>query len=115
MISNRGEFKNPKKSAFNLEKYDSSWEKDYMKELEKDDKIKKWTKNHGLKIDYMNDQGKLSYYFPDFLVELKNGKKEIIEIKGKHLMKTKDTMNKIDAGRKWCNDRGMNFRLISRY
>ena len=115
MASNRGEFKDPQKSPYNFEVYDSSWEEEYMEDLEKDNSIKKWTKNHGLRIPYRNDIGKVSYYIPDFLIELKDGKKEIREIKGGHLMKTKDTSKKVDAAREWCRIRGMNFKIIGRY
>lgn len=115
MVSQREEFKDAQKSPFNFEICDSSWEKEYMEELEKDGNVKKWTKNHGLRIPYRNDIGKVSYYLPDFLVELQDGIKEIREIKGGHLLKTKDTLKKIDAAREWCRIRGMNYKIISKY
>ena len=34
--SEHGDFENPTKSAYSVERYDSSWEREYMKRLEKD-------------------------------------------------------------------------------
>lgn len=109
------EFKDIKKSPWNFELCDSGWEKEEMEKLEKDENVKKWTKNHGLRIPYRNDIGKVSYYLPDFLVEFKDGSKEIREIKGAHLLKAKDTAKKIDSAREWCRVRGMSYKVISRY
>jgi len=33
--SERGDSRNPKKSAYSVERYDSSWEREYMKRLDK--------------------------------------------------------------------------------
>ena len=115
MVSQRENFKDPQKSPYNFEISDSSWEKEYMEELERDGNVKKWTKNHGLRIPYRNDSGKVSYYIPDFLVELEDRTVEIREIKGTHLLKTKDTAKKIDAAREWCRIRGMNYKIMGRY
>jgi len=40
----RGDFENPKKSAYSVERYDSSWEMEYMKRLDRDKMVAKWTK-----------------------------------------------------------------------
>ena len=113
--SERGEFENPKKSAYSLEYYDSSWELDYMKELEQDPNVAKWTKNHGIQIAYFDDNDKLRTFRPDFLVELKDGTKEIHEIKGTHLLNNPITKRKVERGREWCRARKMNFRIVSKY
>jgi len=111
----RGEFENPKKSAYSLEYYDSSWELDYMKELESDPKVAKWTKNHGISIPYFDDENKFHTYRPDFLVQTTDGKVELREMKGGHLLDNPITKRKIDAARKWCKARKMEIRLMSRY
>ncbi len=41
--SEHGSLDNPKKSAYSLEFYDSSWEKEYMEKLENSHEIRKWT------------------------------------------------------------------------
>ncbi|HUU87163.1 MAG TPA: TnsA endonuclease N-terminal domain-containing protein [Candidatus Glassbacteria bacterium] len=113
--SDHGEFENPKKSAFSLEFYDSLWEKDYMTKLEDDATIKKWTKNHGVRIPYFDNDGKYHMFTPDFLVESIDGIIEIHEVKGTHLLSNPITKKKFEAASKWCKDRKMNFKLISRH
>ncbi len=115
MPSEKGEYENPKKSAYSLEYYDRSWELDYMKELDQDPKVAKWTKNHGIRIPYRNLEGKYATYAPDFLVEMVDGIVELHEIKGTHLVDSEITRKKADAAREWCRVRKMNYRLISRY
>ena len=84
-----------------------------MKELEGDDSVRKWTKNHGIRIPYEDNKHK--YYNPDFLVERTDGMIELVEMKSKHLLKTTGTQRKADYARKWCDARGIEYRLISRY
>jgi hypothetical protein len=86
-----------------------------MKELDDDRAIAKWTKNHGIRIPYRNMEGKFSTYAPDFLVEKTDGKVELHEIKGTHLLDSEITRRKAEAARDWCRARGMNYRLISKY
>jgi len=114
-LSIHGVFENPKKSAYSIEYYDSRWEYDYMDELEGDDGVAKWTKNHGIRIPYLSDDGKYKYYNPDFLVELADGTIELVEMKSGHLLKTPSTKAKADFARRWCDARGIRYRLISRY
>ena len=63
----------PKKSPYSLEYYDSSWELEYMKELENDKTTSKRTKNHGIRISYFTEDNKFKTYNPDFLVEKTDG------------------------------------------
>jgi len=111
--SEHGEFEEATKSAYNFEYYDSSWELDLMKELEKDSEVVKWTKNHGIIIPYWDEDGKLRGFKPDFLTEKKDGTKELIEIKGRHLLL--QFKRKMEAAESWCKARKMNFRVVSRY
>ena len=111
--SERGEFETPRKSPYNFEYYDSSWELELMNELEKDADVAKWTKNHGIVIPYWDEDGKLRGFKPDFLIEKGDGSKEIIEIKGKHLLP--QFKRKMDAAQEWCKSRKMGFRVISKY
>jgi len=111
--SERGEFEDTKKSPYNFEYYDSSWELEFMKELEKDPEVIKWTKNHGIIIPYWDQNGKLRGFKPDFLIEKKDGSKEIIEMKGRHLLP--QFKRKMEAAKEWCKARKMTFRVISKY
>jgi len=114
MPSERGEFEKPKKSAFSLEYYDSSWELEYMKTLENDPDVAKWTKNHGIRIPYFDQDGKYRIYCPDFLVEKGDGTIELHEMKGGHLLQNPITKRKIDAAREWCKTRKMTIKLLSK-
>lgn len=105
----------PKKSPYSLEYYDSSWELEYMKELENDKTTAKWTKNHGIRIPYFTEDNKFKTYNPDFLVEKTDGTIEIVEMKGRHLLKSPNTKRKAEYAKKWCEARGIQYRLISKY
>ena len=113
-MSKHGYYENPKK-VLTLEYYDSTWEYDYMRELEGDDAVTKWTKNHSIRIPYLDEDSKYKYYNPDFLIEKTDGTIELVEMKSKHLLKTLNTKRKAEYARKWCDARGIEYRLISRY
>jgi hypothetical protein len=115
MPSEKGEFENSKKSAFSLEYYDSSWEREYMEELENDPNVVKWTKNHGIRIPYFDEDGKYRTYRPDFLVEREDGAVELHEMKGGHLLQNPITRRKIEAAKEWCRARKMNVKLVSKF
>lgn len=83
-----------------------------------------------IKIPYYNPlKKKMSLYYPDFLVIFKdkdnNIRKEILEIKPQNqciIEKAKNKYDKIqviqnhakwEAATKWCEDRGVVFRIIS--
>ena len=114
-MSIHGVLENPQKSAFSIEYYDSTWEHDYMRELEKDDIVLKWTKNHGIRIPYLADDNKYKYYNPDFLVERSDGTIELVEMKSTHMLKATNTKRKAEYAKKWCDARSIEYRLISRY
>src|SRR3989338_5148083 len=71
--------------------YDSGWELQYMRELELDPMVRRWTRHHGLRIPYRKWWGSNGYYEPDFLVEIQGGQKEIREVKGTHLRSEEHT------------------------
>lgn len=113
--SKHGIFENPKKSAYSLEYYDSKWELEHMEELELDSKVRAWTKNHGIGIHYFDTEGKVRTYEPDFLVQYTDSTVEIHEIKASNLLNLPETKKKVEAARKWCADRKMEYRIISKY
>jgi len=113
-ISERGDFENPKKSAYSVERYDSSWEYEYMLKLEKDKTVSKWTKNHGLSVDYVTEAGNVRGYRPDFLIERIDSTVELHEIKGNLFLLSPDTKRKHEAASNWCKIRGMKFVVITK-
>lgn len=110
----RGDFENPTKSAYSVERYDSKWELQYMRRLERDKTVVKWTKNHGISIPYVTEAGNVRGYLPDFLVERPDGVKELHEVKGTQLLENPDTRRKHEAAREWCRRRGMNFLVVTK-
>lgn len=112
--SEHGDLENPSKSAYSVERFDSSWEHDYMKRLEKDKTVVKWTKNHGITIQYVTEAGNVRGYRPDFLVEKINDVKELHEVKGGQFLDNPDTKRKHEAAKNWCKKRGMNFMVITK-
>ena len=94
--------------------FDSSWELQYMDELDRDPMIIRWTRHHGLRIPYRKWWGGVGRYEPDFLVELAGGDKEIREVKGEHLFRDADTARKLAAGDAFCRQRGMKFRVVTK-
>jgi hypothetical protein len=107
-----GIYKTPKKSAFSCESYGSDFEKGFMDELENDPKVEKWTKNHGIRIPYINIDEKVAHYTPDFLIEYRDGTQELVEIKGKNNL-TEITKRKQKAAKEWCEKRGIRYRLVT--
>jgi len=110
-VTERGDFENPTKSAYSVERYESEWERQYMAKLEKDKTVKKWTKNHGIVIQYVTEAGNVRGYRPDFLVEKIEGTKELHEVKGGQFL---DNPRKHEAAKNWCKARGMNFIVVTK-
>jgi hypothetical protein len=109
-----GDFENPTKSAYSVERYDSSWELQYMRRLEKDKTVAKWTKNHGITIQYVTEAGNIRGYRPDFLIERIDGTIELHEIKGGQYLKNPDTIRKHEAAKNWCGKRRMVFIVVTK-
>ena len=112
--SERGDFENPKKSAYSVERYDSSREREYMKRLDKDRTVAKWTKNHGIAIQYVTESGNVRGYHPDFLLERVDRTKELHEIKGGQYLNNPDTIRKHEAAKNWCRKRVMRFLVVTK-
>ena len=94
--------------------FDSSWELQYMDELDRDSLVVRWTRHHDLRIPYRKWWGVRGYYEPDFLVELAGGERELREVKGGHLFADANTSRKLRAGDGYCRDRGMVFRVVTK-
>jgi hypothetical protein len=85
-----------------------------MKKLERDRTVAKWTKNHGIAIQYVTEAGNVRGYHPDFLLERIDGKKELHEIKGGQFLQNPDTIRKHEAAKNWCCKRGTSFVVVTK-
>ena len=54
------------------------------------------------KLDYVNRDGNISHYYPDFIVKLPKNRIVIVETKG--AMPNLDTRSKCKRLRQWCED-----------
>jgi len=113
MISKKGTLTNLKKSLDGKENYDSALEREYMVELERDAAVVSWTKKHGIKIPY-KILGFPHNYSPDFLVEYKDGHKEIHETKGLPLLFWLSTRLKREAAEDYFEKLGWKYKMITK-
>ena len=109
----RGKLKGLVKNPSGEEEYDSLMERDYMIELEHDPLVEKWTKKHNIKIPYDFFVLKRNY-LPDFLVEYKDGTKEIHETKGLPLLFLLSTKAKRQTAEEYCAKLGWKYKLVTR-
>jgi len=113
MISKKGKLTNLEKSPHGRERYDSALEREYMVELERDPAVAKWTKEHNIKIPY-KVLGFTHHYYPDFLVEYKDGTKELHETKGLPLLLWLSTKLKGQSGEEFCKEQGWRYKIITK-
>jgi hypothetical protein len=113
MISKKGKLTNLKKSPFGEEEYDSALEREYMVELERDPAVVKWTKKHGIRIPY-RFLGFRRHYLPDFLVEYRDGSREIHETKGLPLLLWLSTKLKRQSAEAFCRAQGFRYKQITK-
>ena len=94
----------PKKSVFNRIIGDSRFELLFAQLLEDCDDVVSYAKNYlavHFKLDYVNRDGDISNYYPDFLVKLSNKRIVIVETKGQEDL---DVPLKMERLRQWCED-----------
>ena len=94
----------PKKSVFNRIIGDSHFELLFASFLEDCDDVISYGKNYmavHFKLDYVNADGDISNYYPDFLVKLSDKEIFIVETKGQ---KDLDVPLKMQRLRQWCED-----------
>jgi type III restriction enzyme len=92
------------KTLFNRVVGDSRLELQFAQFLSGCDDVQAFAKNHlsvGFKIEYVNSQGEISNYLPDFFVKLTSGQVFIVETKG---LADVETHRKWDRLVKWCED-----------
>jgi type III restriction enzyme len=93
-----------KKSVFNRIVGDSKLELDFAALLEKLPDVISYAKNFislNFKVDYINSNGNISNYHPDFIVKLSNDRCVIVETKG---LEDTDVPLQLTRLKNWCND-----------
>lgn len=94
----------PKKSLFNRIIGDSHFELQFAAFLETCDDVISYSKNFlavGFKLDYVNADGDISNYIPDFLVKVTGREMFVVETKGQEDL---DVPLKMQRLRQWCED-----------
>ena len=94
----------PKKSVFNRIIGDSHFELEFTSFLESCGDVISYAKNYPsvhFKLDYVNADGNISNYHPDFLVRLSDGRLVVVETKG---VADLDVPLKMQRLRQWCED-----------
>ena len=94
----------PKKSIFNKIVGDSHLELIFARFLEDCEDVICYAKNYmavHFKLDYVNADGNISNYYPDFVVKLADGAVCIVETKGQEDL---DVPLKMQRLRQWCED-----------
>lgn len=94
----------PKKSLFNRIVGDSPFELQFAAFLEKCEDVISHGKLYlavGYKLDYVNAEGDISTYYPDFLVKVSDREKYIVETKGQEDL---DVPLKMQRLKQWCED-----------
>ena len=94
----------PKKSVFNRIIGDSHFELLFARFLEESDDVVSYAKNYfavHFKLDYVNADGDISNYYPDFVVKESKGSYCVVETKG---LADLDVPLKMQRLRQWCED-----------
>ncbi len=94
----------PQKSIFNKIIGDSQLELEFAGFLENCDDIISYVKNYfaiHFKIDYVNADGNISNYYPDFIVKKSENEIFIVETKGRE---DRDVPLKMQRLKQWCED-----------
>jgi len=93
-----------KKSVFNRVIGDSQFELEFANFLEQCDDVVSYAKNYlavHFKLDYVNADGDISNYYPDFVVKLNDERIVIVETKGQEDL---DVSPKMERLKQWCED-----------
>lgn len=103
VVKNQG-YLIPKKSVFNRVIGDSNLELQFASFLEDCPDVVSYAKNYfavNFKLDYVNADGNISNYYPDFIVKLIDKQIVIVETKGQQDL---DVPHKIQRLKQWCED-----------
>jgi hypothetical protein len=108
---NRGEYTSP---IAGLCKHRSGWELAYMVYLDGNPEVERW-EYEKLRIEYISNlrTGKIRNYIPDFYVEYKDGRREVVEIKPKRKLDQATIRKKTSAAGSWCSQRGISYVILT--
>ena len=98
------EYLTPQKSVFNRIIGDSHFELEFAEFLEKCSDVLSYGKNYfrvNFKLDYVNTDGDISNYYPDFLTKLIDGRLIVAETKGREDL---DVPLKMQRLSQWCKE-----------
>lgn len=94
----------PRKSVFNRIIGDSRFELEFAGFLERCGDVVSYAKNYlavHFKLDYVNANGDISNYYPDFFVKLSNANVVVVETKGREDLDLPPKMSRL---KQWCED-----------
>ena len=94
----------PQKSVFNRITGDSHFELEFAAFLENSPDVVSYVKNDfslHFKLDYINADGDISNYYPDFLVKLTDDRVIVVETKGREDLDVPLKMRRLSQ---WCED-----------
>lgn len=107
-VVNESEFFPPEKSVFNIIIGDSLLELKFASFVDSCQDVISFGKNYfkvNFRLDYLNADGNISYYYPDFLVKVKSKSDReelyVVETKGREDL---DDPLKIKRLKQWCQD-----------
>jgi hypothetical protein len=94
--------------------YKSSWELAYMKYLDSNPAVQSF-QYEGMQIAYMSDgrTHKIVRYIPDFLVNMADGSKILVEIKPFRRTSDQKNINKMAAAKTWCDEHNATLQIIT--
>ena len=97
-------YSTPEKSVFNRITGDNELERDFAAFVDNCPDVVSFGKNYfatGFKLDYVNDDGDITNYYPDFFVKLTDGRVIVAETKGREDV---DVEPKTRRLAQWCED-----------
>ena len=103
-VQRADQYLNAKKSIFNKIVGDSHFELLFAGFLDAATDVNKFIKNYlqlNFKITYINHEGGISNYYPDFVIHLNNDTRYIVETKG---LENIEDSRKIESLKVWCED-----------
>jgi hypothetical protein len=95
-------------------RYRSGWELSYLKWLDSNVNVKTFL-YESVKIPYISNivTGRVRHYYPDFLIEFKDGSKQLVEIKPKRRVSQAKVQKKLKAAEAWCLEHGVTLQILT--
>lgn len=114
-IKGRYKPKNPEKYNGNVRKitYRSLWERRFMLYCDKSDQVWKWASEE-LHIPYLSPKdGEWHNYYPDFMVNTRDGRMIMVEIKPAFQKTWAINRAKWEAAQRYCDIHGYEFKVMT--